>query len=272
MAVPPQRAPDVLRPPISGFLTQCEQIENTSREKMRNSGTPRAHLDKAERAKVFDDEGCKHNGFGHPALYTSNGSPPTPSPPLRSSRSLSNVSTSFPTLVTMGGVAPGDACPPPAVLTEWRCYACHDSIGGSNMVNLRSGEQLWQPPASDWDVLEWDIEYTPNPKGTWYRVPGSRRWVHLDYITSWIHWPTKYTWYLVEDTARPTCARPPLPHQIEFILARLTLRRMTTRVATSAERAPTEERCRYDASARAAALAEFALVEEGRRHNSGPGC
>ena len=47
---------------------------------MRNGGTPPAHLDKAERAKVFDDEGCKHNGFGDPALYTSNGSPPTPSP------------------------------------------------------------------------------------------------------------------------------------------------------------------------------------------------
>ena len=53
---PPQRAPDTLRPPISGFLTQCEQIENTSREKMRNGGTPPAHLDKAEHAKAFDDE------------------------------------------------------------------------------------------------------------------------------------------------------------------------------------------------------------------------
>ena len=70
------------------------------------------------------------------------------------------------------------------------------------------------------------------PKGTWYRVPGSRRWVLTwitYYITSWIHLPTKYTWYLVEDTAQPiACARPPLPHQIEFILAKLTLRRMTT--------------------------------------------
>ncbi len=102
----------------------------------------------------------------------------------------------------------------------------YDSIGGSNMVNLRSGEQLWQPLASDWDVLEWDIEYTPNPKGTWYRVPGSRRCVHLDYITSWIHWPTKYTWYLVEDMARPLCACPSLPHQIKLILTKFTLRRM----------------------------------------------
>ena len=100
---PPQRAPDVLRPPISDFLTQCEQIEHTSREKMRNGGTPPAHLDMAERAKVFDAEGCKHNGFGDPALYTSNGSPPTPSPPSASSRPPSNVSTSFPTLVTIGG-------------------------------------------------------------------------------------------------------------------------------------------------------------------------
>ncbi len=33
---------------------------------------------------------------------------------------------------------------------------------------------------------------------------------------------------MVEDTAQPiACARPPLPHQIEFILAKLTLRRMT---------------------------------------------
>jgi len=126
-----------------------------------------------ERAPPPRDEGCKQNGFGNPAPHASNGSPPTPSPPSKSSPP-SSASTSFPTLVTMGGIAPVDACPPPAVLTEWRCYACHDSIGGSNMVNLCSGEQLWQPPASDWDVLKWDIEYTPNPKGTWYRVPGSR--------------------------------------------------------------------------------------------------
>jgi hypothetical protein len=41
------------------------------------------------------------------------------------------------------------------------------------MVNLRSGERLWQPPASDWDY-EWDIEPIPNPEGTWYRDPGSQ--------------------------------------------------------------------------------------------------
>ena len=126
-----------------------------------------------ERAPPPRDEGCTQNGFGDPALHASKDSPPTPSPPLKSSRPPSSVSTSFPTLVTMGGIAPDDACPPPAVLTEWCCYACHDSPGGSNMVNLCSGEQLWQPPASDWDVLEWDIAYSPNPEGTWYRVPGS---------------------------------------------------------------------------------------------------
>ena len=179
-----------------------------------------------ERAPPPRDKGCKQNGFGDPAPHTNNGSPPTPSPPLKSSRPPSSVSTSFPTLVTMGGIAPNDACLPPAVLTEWRCYACHDSPGGSNMANLCSGEQLWQPPASDWDILEWDIAYSPNPEGTWYRVPGSRRWVHLDYVTSWIHLPTKYTWCLVEDMARPLCARPSLPHQIELILTKFTLRRM----------------------------------------------
>ena len=95
------------------------------------------------------------------------------------------------------------------------------------MVNLRSGERLWRPPDSVWDP-EWDIAYKPNPEGTWYRVPGSRRWVLLDTITCWIHRPTAHRWKLVEDTAQPiTCARPPLPHQIEFILAKLTLRRMT---------------------------------------------
>jgi hypothetical protein len=93
------------------------------------------------------------------------------------------------------------------------------------MVNLLSGERLWQPPASDWDS-EWNIEYSRNPEGAWYRVPGSHRWVHLDYITSWIHLPTGYHWYLVEDTARPISARPLLPHQIELVRAKLTLRRM----------------------------------------------
>jgi len=77
---------------------------------------------------------------------------------------------------------------------------------------------------SDWDY-DWDIESIPNPEGTWYRVPGSRRWVHLDYITSWIHRPTEHHWYLVEDTARPLSARPLLPHQIELVRAKLTLRR-----------------------------------------------
>jgi hypothetical protein len=125
----------------------------------------------------------------------------------------------------MGGIAPDDACLPPAVLTEWCCYARHDSPGGSSMVNLCSGEQLWQPPASDWDI-EWDIASSPNPKGTWYRVPGSHQWVHLDYITNWIHRPMGYNWYLVEDTARPLSARPLLPHQIELILAKVTLCRM----------------------------------------------
>ena len=82
----------------------------------------------------------------------------------------------------MGGIAPDDACPTPAVHTEWRGYARHDSPDGSSMVNLRSGEQLWQPPALDWDI-EWDIAYSPNPEGAWYRVPGSHQRVHLDYIT-----------------------------------------------------------------------------------------
>jgi hypothetical protein len=42
------------------------------------------------------------------------------------------------------------------------------------MVNLCSGKKLWQPPALIWDLLEWDIVYSPHPEGTWtwYRVPG----------------------------------------------------------------------------------------------------
>jgi hypothetical protein len=180
-----------------------------------------------ERAPPPRDEGCRHNGFGDPALHASNGSPPNPSPPSKSS-SPSSVSTSFPTLVTMGGIAPADACPPPATLTEWRFYTSQEGIDGTFMINIRSGERLWEPPASDWDYGSWDIKPLPNPEGTWYRVPSSRRWVQLDEITSWIHRPTGYQWYLVEDTAQPiVCARPPLPHQIEFILAKLTLRRMT---------------------------------------------
>jgi hypothetical protein len=51
------------------------------------------------------------------------------------------------------------------------------------MINLRSGKRLWRPPDSVWD-LEWDIGYKPNPEGTWYRVPGTRRWVLLDIIVS----------------------------------------------------------------------------------------
>ncbi len=78
----------------------------------------------------------------------------------------------------------------------------------------------------DWD-LEWDTELIPNPGDTWYHVPGSRQWIQLDCITSWIHRPMDYRWYLVEDMAQPLqYPRPPLPHQINFILAKLTLHRM----------------------------------------------
>jgi hypothetical protein len=175
-----------------------------------------------ERAPPPRDEGCKQNGFGDPAPHMSNGSPPTPSPP---SKSLppSSASTSFPTLVTMGGIVPADACPPPAIVTEWRLYTSPEGLDGSFMVNLHSGERLWQPPALDWDY-EWDIEPIPNPEGTWYRVPGSCLWVQFDVITSWIHRPTGYHCYLIEDTTRPISAHPSLPHQIELILAKLTQR------------------------------------------------
>ena len=202
-----------------------------------SNGPPPAHPDGTvdnarwlfpqERAPPPRDEGCKKNSYGDPALQPSNGSPPTPRPPSESSLP-SSVSTSFLTLVTMGGIAPADACPPPATLTEWHFTTSHEGLDGlSFMVNLRSGERLWQPPALVWD-LDWDIEPIPNPVGTWYRVPGSRRWVLCDIITCWIHRPTAHRWYLVEDTAQPiACARPPLPHQIEFILAKFTLRWMT---------------------------------------------
>jgi hypothetical protein len=138
----------------------------------------------------------------------------------------SSVTTSFPTLVTMGGIAPADACLPPAILTKWRFYASNEGSDGSFMVNICSGEWLWQPPVLDWDS-EWDIVLIPNPGGMWYHVSGSPRWIQLDCITSWIHCPTDYRWYLVEDTARPLqYARPPLPHQINFIHTKLTLRWM----------------------------------------------
>ena len=146
-------------------------------------------------------QGCKHNGSGDPAVHASNGSPPTPSPPSKSS-SPSSVSTSFPTLVTRGGIAPTDACLPPDTLTEWCLYTSHEGLDGSFMVNLCNRKRLWQPPASDWDE-SWDIAPILNPEGMWYRVPGSCRWVQFDFITSWIHHPTAHLWYLVDDTAPP---------------------------------------------------------------------
>jgi hypothetical protein len=45
-----------------------------------------------ERAPPPRDEGCKQNGFGDPAPQASNGSPPIPSPPSKSS-SFSALST-----------------------------------------------------------------------------------------------------------------------------------------------------------------------------------
>jgi hypothetical protein len=71
---------------------------------------------------------------------------------LKSSPPLS-MTTSFPALVTMGGIAPTDACPPPTILIKWRFYASHEGSDGYFMVNICSGKRLWQPPVSDWDVL-----------------------------------------------------------------------------------------------------------------------
>jgi hypothetical protein len=65
----------------------------------------------------------------------------------------SNVTTSFPTLVTMGGIAPADVCPLPAILTKWCFYASHKGSDGSFMVNICSGERFWQPPVLDWVFL-----------------------------------------------------------------------------------------------------------------------
>ncbi len=159
------------------------------------------------------------SGIASAAILSSPACVMKSSPPL-------SVTTYFPTLVTMGGIAPADACPLPAILTKLRFYASHEGLDGSFMVNICSGERLWQPPVLDWD-LEWDNGLIPNPGGTWYRVPGSRQWIQLDCITSWIHCPTDYRWYLVEDTAQPLqYARPLLPHQIDFILAKLTLHQM----------------------------------------------
>jgi hypothetical protein len=104
-----------------------------------------------ERAPPPRDEGCKQNGFGDPAPHTSNGSPPTPSPPSKSSPP-SSASTSFPTLVLMGGIAPADACLSPAILTDWCFYTSPEGLDGTVMVNLLSGKRLSQPPASDWDI------------------------------------------------------------------------------------------------------------------------
>lgn len=101
------------------------------------------------------------------------------------------TSTSFPIHVTMRGKAPTDACPPPAILTDWRFYTIPKGLDGTFMVNLCSGERLWQPPAS---VMNCDcnIDPIPNPEGTWYCVPGSRQWVQQHHFTSWIHLPTGY--------------------------------------------------------------------------------
>ena len=41
-----------------------------------------------ERAPTPRNEGCKHSGFVDPALPSSNGSPPTPSPPMSMSRCI----------------------------------------------------------------------------------------------------------------------------------------------------------------------------------------
>jgi hypothetical protein len=58
---------------------------------------------------------------------------------MKSSPPLS-MTTSFPTLITMGGIAPADACPPPAILTKWHFYASHEGLDGSFMVNICSGK------------------------------------------------------------------------------------------------------------------------------------
>ena len=104
-----------------------------------SNGTPPARPDNAintrwlfpqERAPSPPrDEGCKQIGFGDPALLPSNGSPPTPSPPSKSTPPPSS-STTFPTLVTMGGIARLNEC-------EAR-LAASEALLASTFANLAS--------------------------------------------------------------------------------------------------------------------------------------
>jgi hypothetical protein len=146
-----------------------------------SNGTPPARPDDAintgwlspqERAPSPPrDEGCKHNGFGDSALLPSKGSPPTPSPPSKST-SPSSLSTSFPTLVTMGGIVPADACPPPAILTDWRFYTSPEGLDGTFMVNLCSGKRLWHHRLRIWVMIGiLSQSQIPRAHGTVSQVP-----------------------------------------------------------------------------------------------------
>jgi hypothetical protein len=66
----------------------------------------------------------------------------------------------------------------------------------------------------------------PRARGTVSQVPADGFSLMLSQVGSIFQRDTTGTWYLVEDTARPISARPSLPHQIDLILAKLTLRRM----------------------------------------------
>ena len=142
------------------------------------------------------DEGCTHDGFGNPALHASNSSPPAPSPPSKSS-SPSSVSTSSPTLVTMGGIAPADACPPPAILTEWRLYTSHEGLNGSFMVKIFAAANGFGNHRLRIGIMNGILSQSqiPRARGTVFQVPANG--------FSLMFRPTAHCWYLVEDTAQP---------------------------------------------------------------------
>jgi hypothetical protein len=126
------------------------------------------------------------------------------------------------------GIAPVPA-PPPGSITAWRA----DMYQGKKLFNNINNDKRVErrPSTPEWSIRSFPcIDHTPDQAWTWYRLPGSRQWLAFNCYTVYLHKPMGRWWRLQEDSldsSLPPPVRPSIPHQSDFILAKLSLRRMT---------------------------------------------
>ncbi len=126
------------------------------------------------------------------------------------------------------GIVPVSA-PPLGSITAWRADMYQGKKLFINIYNDKRVER--QPSTPEWSIRSFPcINHTPHQAWTWYHLPGSCQWLAFNCYTVYLHKPMGQWWRMQEDSldsSLPLPVRPSIPHQSAFILAKLSLQRMT---------------------------------------------